>query len=54
MARRHAVAIAILSYDGQISFGLPADPDLVPDLDRLAGQIESAAAAAGSLPSTVS
>jgi diacylglycerol O-acyltransferase len=35
LARRHALAIAILSYNGQVSFGLLADPDSLPDAERL-------------------
>jgi diacylglycerol O-acyltransferase len=37
---RHAVGIAIFSYDGGIVFGLNADRDTVPDLDVLATGIE--------------
>ena len=32
----HAVAVAVLSYDGGMNFGLLADYDAVPDLDRFA------------------
>lgn len=35
LANRHALAIAILSYNGGISFGLLADPSRVEDLDKL-------------------
>ncbi|HEX5989140.1 MAG TPA: wax ester/triacylglycerol synthase family O-acyltransferase [Solirubrobacterales bacterium] len=35
LARRHALAIAILSYNGKVGFGLLADPDALPDLDRI-------------------
>ncbi len=31
LAKKHALAIAILSYNGQVGFGLLADPDTVPD-----------------------
>jgi len=39
LARRHALSIAIFSYNGQISFGLLADRDAVPDLERIAGYV---------------
>ena len=35
LARNHALAIAILSYNGQIGFGLLVDPDSLPDAERL-------------------
>jgi diacylglycerol O-acyltransferase / wax synthase len=44
LARRHGLAIAILSYNGRVSFGLLADPDSVPGVDRLAGHLEAAVA----------
>ncbi len=55
LARRHGLAIAILSYNGHVSFGLLADPDSVPGVDRLAGHLAAAvaelsAAAAASAP----
>jgi hypothetical protein len=33
------VAVALLSYDGQLFVGLNADWDLVPDLERLAADV---------------
>jgi WS/DGAT/MGAT family acyltransferase len=42
LARRHALAIAILSYNGRVGFGLLADPDSVPDADRIAGHLAAA------------
>ena len=36
LAADHCVGVCVLSYDGQVSFGLIADRDTVPDLDRLA------------------
>jgi diacylglycerol O-acyltransferase / wax synthase len=46
-----ALGIAIMSYDGQLSFGLLGDYDAMPDLDRLAADVSAAtaelAAAAG-------
>jgi WS/DGAT/MGAT family acyltransferase len=44
LARRHGLAIAILSYNGRVSFGLLADPDSVPGVDRLAAHLEAAVA----------
>jgi diacylglycerol O-acyltransferase / wax synthase len=36
LAAEHCVGVCVLSYAGQVSFGLIADRDTVPDLDRLA------------------
>jgi WS/DGAT/MGAT family acyltransferase len=36
LARRHALAIAIVSYNGKVGFGILADRDTMPDLERLA------------------
>ncbi len=51
LARRHALAIAIISYNGQVNFGFLADRDSFPDLDRLAvyvsEEVERLHAAAG-------
>jgi diacylglycerol O-acyltransferase / wax synthase len=44
LARRHGLAIAILSYNGRVSFGLLADPDSVPGTDRLAAHLRAAEA----------
>jgi WS/DGAT/MGAT family acyltransferase len=44
LAHRHGLAIAILSYNGQVSFGLLADPDSAPGAARLAAHLESAVA----------
>ncbi|HTW41929.1 MAG TPA: wax ester/triacylglycerol synthase family O-acyltransferase [Solirubrobacteraceae bacterium] len=40
LAARHAVAIAIFSYDGQLVLGINADRDSTPDLHILAEGIE--------------
>lgn len=40
LARDHALAVAIFSYNGKIFFGLLADRDTVPDLETFAGHIE--------------
>ena len=42
LARRHALAIAILSYNGRVSFGVLADPESLPDAERLGGHLEAA------------
>jgi WS/DGAT/MGAT family acyltransferase len=51
LAENQALGIAIMSYDGQLNFGLNADFDALPDLDGLAGDlrasIDELAAAAG-------
>jgi len=39
LAKNHALAIAILSYNGQVGFGLLADPDALPDAERIAGHL---------------
>jgi WS/DGAT/MGAT family acyltransferase len=39
LARNHALAIAILSYNGGVGFGLLADPDVVPDAERIADHL---------------
>jgi diacylglycerol O-acyltransferase / wax synthase len=39
LAKDHALAIAILSYNGQVGFGLLADPDALPDAERIAGHL---------------
>jgi WS/DGAT/MGAT family acyltransferase len=44
LARRHAVAMAILSYNGEVSFGLLVEPDAGVELGRLSEHIEAAAA----------
>ncbi len=59
LARRHGLAIAILSYNGRVSFGLLADPDSVPGADRLAAHLadafaELSAAATEAVPSLAS
>jgi diacylglycerol O-acyltransferase / wax synthase len=44
LPRRHALAVAIMSYDGQMDFGLLADYDAVPDLEELGGHVEASLA----------
>jgi WS/DGAT/MGAT family acyltransferase len=51
LARRQALGVAVMSYDGHIGFGLIADYDAVPELETIAGElrraIDALAAAAG-------
>jgi WS/DGAT/MGAT family acyltransferase len=59
LARRHALAIAIISYNGQVDFGFIADRDSLPGLDRLAAYVGEEverllAAADNTTPPTVS
>jgi WS/DGAT/MGAT family acyltransferase len=42
LAKNHALAIAILSYNGQVGFGLLADPDAVPDAERIVSHLAAA------------
>jgi WS/DGAT/MGAT family acyltransferase len=44
LAKDHALAIAILSYNGQVGFGLLADPDAVPDAEAIVGHLAAAVA----------
>jgi WS/DGAT/MGAT family acyltransferase len=54
----HALAIAIMSYNGGLDYGLLADYDAMPDLDLIAEEIETelaallAAARAGTRPAS--
>jgi WS/DGAT/MGAT family acyltransferase len=41
LPREHGMAIAIISYNGFLNFGLLADYDAVPDLDQIAEAMES-------------
>jgi hypothetical protein len=42
LPRDHALAVAIISYNGWLNFGLLGDYDALPDLDELAAAIEEA------------
>jgi diacylglycerol O-acyltransferase len=42
LARRQALGIAVMSYNGHLGFGLLADYDALPDLDVIALDLESA------------
>jgi WS/DGAT/MGAT family acyltransferase len=44
LPRRHAMAVAIMSYDGEISFGLLGDYDAMPDLEQFGEHLEEALA----------
>jgi WS/DGAT/MGAT family acyltransferase len=44
LANNTALGIAIMSYDGQLNFGLAADYDALPDLSRLASELEASIA----------
>jgi hypothetical protein len=58
LPKQHALAVAIMSYDGGMDFGLLADYDSMPDLEQfgemidasLAELLEAAAAANGAVP----
>ena len=40
----HALAIAAMSYNGKLDFGLLGDYDAMPDLERFAGFLEESLA----------
>jgi WS/DGAT/MGAT family acyltransferase len=42
LAKNHALAIAILSYNGGVGFGLLADPEAVPEAERITGHLAAA------------
>jgi WS/DGAT/MGAT family acyltransferase len=44
LAKRQAVCFGIMSYDGQVNFGLIGDYDAMADLDVLAGDLEDSLA----------
>lgn len=44
LPKNHALAVAIMSYDGGIDFGLLGDYDAMPDLDALAADVEASLA----------
>ena len=43
LAAEHAVGVAVLSYDGEVFFGVVADRDTVPDLDVLLSALSASA-----------
>ncbi len=42
LAQRQALGIAVMSYDGHLGFGLLGDYDALPDLDKIALDLQSA------------
>jgi WS/DGAT/MGAT family acyltransferase len=44
LPEHHALAVAIISYNGKVSFGLLADYDAMPDLEQLGGHVEESLA----------
>ena len=44
LPRNHALALAIMSYDGKLNFGLLGDYDAVPDIDVIAAALEESIA----------
>jgi len=44
LAKEHSLAIAILSYNGHVGFGLLADPAALPDAERIAEHLAAAVA----------
>ncbi|MGH2967585.1 MAG: WS/DGAT/MGAT family O-acyltransferase, partial [Solirubrobacteraceae bacterium] len=44
LPRDHALAVAIMSYNGGIDFGLLGDYDAMPDLEQLGGDLDAALA----------
>src|SRR5215216_4809805 len=44
LPENHALAIAIMSYNGKVDFGLLADYDAMPDVDALAAHLEESLA----------
>ncbi|MDX6622362.1 MAG: diacylglycerol O-acyltransferase / wax synthase, partial [Solirubrobacterales bacterium] len=43
LARRQALCVGIMSYNGQVNFGLVGDYDAMADLDSFALDLEAAA-----------
>jgi diacylglycerol O-acyltransferase / wax synthase len=41
LAAEHALGVAVVSYDGNVFFGVVADPDVVPDLDVMIDAMRS-------------
>ena len=44
LPENHALAIAIMSYNGKLDFGLLGDYDAMPDLERFGGDLEDSLA----------
>jgi diacylglycerol O-acyltransferase / wax synthase len=45
LARKQALGIAVMSYDGHLGFGLLADYDAIPELEQIARELENASEA---------
>jgi len=45
LPENHALAIAIMSYNGQLNFGLLGDFDALPDIDAVGAALRDAIAA---------
>src|SRR3954452_10395528 len=50
LPKSHSLAVAIMSYNGQMNFGLLGDYDALPDIDRIADGIEASLAELLGLP----
>lgn len=48
LARRQALGIAVMSYDGHLGFGLIADYDALPEIETIARELERSIAALAS------
>ena len=44
LAKRQALCVGIMSYDGQVNFGLIGDYDAMPDLDDLGRELDASIA----------
>ena len=44
LPRRHALAVAIMSYDGGMDFGLLGDYDAMPDLEQVGEMLQASLA----------
>jgi hypothetical protein len=44
LPEHHALAVAIMSYNGKVDFGLLADYDAMPDIDAFATHLEESLA----------
>jgi diacylglycerol O-acyltransferase / wax synthase len=42
LASRHAVSVGVVTVAGNACFGVTADPEVLPDADRLAGDLDAA------------
>ena len=51
LPENHALAIAIMSYNGQMNFGLLGDFDALPDIDTIGDEHRGRARRAGGLGS---